>query len=95
MLDTKIMLSSFGLIFLAELGDKTQLTTMGLTASAGNSETLSILIGSVAGISCATILGVAAGRLLSQWLNPEWLRIGGGCLFLVFGALLLMNRMPK
>ena len=92
-MDWKIVLSSFGIIFVAELGDKTQLTTIGLTAN--SHATCSILLGSVLGISFATILGVAVGKLMAQWLDPNWLRLGGGCLFLVFGALMLLDKMPK
>ena len=92
-MDWKIVLSSFGIIFVAELGDKTQITTMGL--SSNSNATYSILLGSVLGISLATVLGVAAGKLLSQWLDPEWLRLGGGCLFLIFGTLMLLDKMPK
>ncbi len=91
-MDWKAVLASFSVIFLAELGDKTQLTAMGLSATSNS--TGSILLGSVLGISLATVLGVGAGKLLGSWLNPDYLRIGGGVLFLVFGVLLLLDKMP-
>jgi Ca2+/H+ antiporter, TMEM165/GDT1 family len=91
-MEWKALLSTFTLIFLAELGDKTQLTAMGLSAT-GKSP-WPILIGAVLGISLATVLGVLAGRLLGTWLNPAYLRIGGGLLFITFGALMLLNKMP-
>jgi putative Ca2+/H+ antiporter (TMEM165/GDT1 family) len=89
-MDWKAFSSSFALIFLAELGDKTQLTAMSLSAT--QSSTFSILAGSVLGISFATVLGVTAGRLLGDWINPNYLRIGGGLLFLTFGILLLTRK---
>lgn len=91
-MDWKAFSTSFALIFVAELGDKTQLAAMGLSAT--QASTLSVLAGSVLGISCATVLGVAAGKLLGSWINPDMLRVSGGILFLVFGVLLLLKRMP-
>jgi putative Ca2+/H+ antiporter (TMEM165/GDT1 family) len=93
-MDWKVFSGSFVLIFLAELGDKTQLTAMGLSATADRQSTAAILLGSVLVISCATVLGVAAGRLLGTWLNPDYLRIGGGLLFLVYGVLMLLDKLP-
>jgi putative Ca2+/H+ antiporter (TMEM165/GDT1 family) len=91
-MDWKAFSTSFALIFVAELGDKTQLAAMSLSAT--QTSTLSILAGSVLGISCATVLGVAVGKLLGDWINPDYLRVSGGVLFLVFGALLLFKRLP-
>lgn len=91
-MDWKAFSSAFSLIFLAELGDKTQLAAVGLSAT--NSHTGSVLLGSVLGISVATVLGVAAGRLLGAWLNPSYLRLAGAALFLSFGLLLLFDKMP-
>lgn len=91
-MDWSAFASAFSLIFLAELGDKTQLTAMGLSASGQN--TGSILAGAVLGISLATVLGVLAGRLLGAWISPTHLRIAGGLLFVTFGVLLLLDKMP-
>ena len=92
-MDWQTFASTFTLIFLAEMGDKTQLAAMSL--SAGSRHTSSILAGAMLGIGVATVIGVMAGRLLSGWLNPEWLRIGSGCLFLAFGTLILLDKLPK
>lgn len=91
-MDWKAFASAFSLIFIAELGDKTQLAALGLSAT--SQSTLSVLLGSVLGISTATVLGVLAGKALGAWLNPHYLRLAGGALFVVFGALLLSGRVP-
>ena len=89
-MDWNAFSSAFALIFIAELGDKTQLAALGLSAT--NSSTGSVLVGSVLGISLATVLGVLAGRWLSAWINPQHLRLAGGTLFIVFGLLLLLRK---
>lgn len=91
-MEWKAFVSTFSLIFLAELGDKTQLTAMGLSATGRHP--WAILWGAILGISLATILGVLAGRLLGTWLNPTYLRLGGGLLFITFGVLMLLDKMP-
>lgn len=91
-MDWKAFASAFSLIFIAELGDKTQLAALGL--SAASQSTLSVLLGSVLGISFATVLGVLAGKALGAWLNPQYLRLAGGALFLAMGALLLSGKVP-
>lgn len=89
-MDWNAFSSAFALIFIAELGDKTQLAALGMSAT--STHTGSVLAGSVLGISLATVLGVAAGKLLGQWLNPQHLRLAGGALFVIFGVLLLLRR---
>lgn len=89
-MDWNAFASAFTLIFVAELGDKTQLAALGLSSTSPS--TGSVLLGSVLGISLATVLGVLAGRWLGQRLNPRHLRLAGGALFLALGVLLLVRR---
>jgi putative Ca2+/H+ antiporter (TMEM165/GDT1 family) len=89
-MDWKAFSSAFVLIFLAELGDKTQLAALGLSAT--NRSTGSVLLGSLLGIGLATVLGVLAGRWLGQRFNPRYLQWAGGVLFLTLGVLLLLRR---
>ncbi len=87
-MDVKIFLTVVLTVFLAELGDKTQLATM---AFATNKEVSAWLIfaGASVGLILAAGLGVLAGNLLSEILNPKILAMAGGCLFLVIGCFTL------
>ncbi|MFQ5699105.1 MAG: TMEM165/GDT1 family protein [Myxococcota bacterium] len=87
-MDWRLAASTFGLIFLAELGDKTQLATLGLAT--GTRSLLAIFVGAslalVATTAIAVVLGEAAARLV-----PElWLRRGAGALFVGVGLFFLL-----
>lgn len=75
-----------GAFFLAELGDKTMLTTAGLAADRG---ALPVWIGSFAAMLAATALAVVAGRGLTRRVRPATLRRVGAGAFLVVGLLTL------
>ncbi len=83
----KIVLSTFALVFLAELGDKTQLAVF--TLAAETTSPWGVLIG--AGIALllstllAVLLAVAVHHLLPDaW--TKWIRVGAGALFILVGA---------
>ncbi len=68
----RIVASTFGAIFLAELGDKTQLAAITLSASTGRP--LSVLVGASAALVTVTILGDLPGRIA----HAHDARNGGG-----------------
>ncbi len=72
--------------FLAELGDKTMLTTAGLAADRG---AVAVWIGSFAAMVAATALAVLAGRALTTRISPTLLRRIGAVAFAVVGVLTL------
>lgn len=72
--------------FLAELGDKTMLTTAGLAADRGP---VPVWIGSFAAMMAATALAVLAGRALTQRVQPRTLRRLGAGAFAIVGVLTL------
>jgi putative Ca2+/H+ antiporter (TMEM165/GDT1 family) len=72
--------------FLAELGDKTMLTTAGLAADRG---AVPVWLGSFAAMAAATALAVLAGRALSGRVSPEALRRAGAVAFVLVGVLTL------
>ena len=72
--------------FLAELGDKTMLTTAGLAADRG---AVPVWIGSFAAMLAATALAVLAGRSLTQRVEPGVLRRVGAAAFAIVGVLTL------
>jgi len=83
----KIALSTFALVFLAELGDKTQLAVF--TLAAETTSPWGVLLG--AGIALllstvlAVLLAVAVHHLLPEaW--TKWIRVGAGALFILVGV---------
>ena len=78
--------SAFGLVFLAEVGDKTQLLSMGFGA---RYPMRTVLIGLTLGFATAGAFAAVVGGLLGAALPAKPLAIAGGVLFLVFAAVTL------
>ncbi len=74
--------------FLAELGDKTMLTTAGLAADRG---LVPVWIGSFAAMVAATAVAVVAGKALTRRVSPELLRRIGAVAFAVVGVATLVG----
>jgi Ca2+/H+ antiporter, TMEM165/GDT1 family len=89
-MDLKTLLSTFGVVFLAELGDKTQLATLALSSS-GRSR-LSVLIGAASALVLTSVLAVVAGEAIGRAVPAVWLRRGAGLLMLGLGVLLLAQK---
>ena len=85
-MDWKIFFSSFALIFLMELGDKTQLTV--LSISAGNDSHGSVLLGAVIALVLSTVLAVLAGSVLQRFVPPHYVHAVAAAIFILFGILL-------
>jgi len=89
-MDWKLFVSTFALIFLAEIGDKTQLSTLSL-AAAGSSRWV-IFAGAALALIATSAIAVLVGEGVSRVIPPVWLRPGAGCLFIVLGVLFLLSR---
>jgi putative Ca2+/H+ antiporter (TMEM165/GDT1 family) len=87
-MDIKFMLTTFGLVFLAELGDKTQLATFCLSADCESSK-LSVFIGSAGALVLSSLIAVLFGDAISRVVSPSWIRIGAGFFFVVVGVWML------
>ena len=68
-------------MFLAEFGDKSQISTIALAAR--YNATL-VFIGSSLGLTAVTGVGVLSGKVLADKVSPRVLAIAGGILFLLF-----------
>jgi putative Ca2+/H+ antiporter (TMEM165/GDT1 family) len=77
-----------GAFFLAELGDKTMLTTAGLAADHG---AVPVWIGSTAAMLASTVLAVVAGRALTSRVTPRVMRTIGAAAFAVVGVATLIG----
>lgn len=86
----KTILSTFLLVFLAELGDKTQLSTMALASK--SSSIWYVFIGSAAALVLSSLIGVLAGSVINRYVPQNYIQIGAGLSFLVIGALLLLGK---
>jgi len=75
----------FGTVFMAELGDKTQLATL-LFAARGDHARLTVFLGAAAALVVAAAIGVLAGSLLSNYVNPRHLQVVAGAGFILIGA---------
>ena len=87
-MDWKIFLTIFGAVFIAELGDKTQLATMLFATDKAVSKTTVFLAASSA-LVVASAIGVLAGSLLSEYINEKYLHYIAGVGFIVIGAFTL------
>jgi putative Ca2+/H+ antiporter (TMEM165/GDT1 family) len=92
-MDWKLFAVTFGTVFLAELGDKTQLAALAFAADAKKPWT--IFIAASLALVVVTAIGVAAGAAASRWMNPAWVRRGSAVLFIVIGAWLLVAEFRK
>lgn len=82
--------ATFGAVFLAELGDKTQLATMAFSASADTARARWLVFFAAAAALVATsALGVLAGSVVSKFLKPQLVERLAGGLFVVLGVLML------
>jgi putative Ca2+/H+ antiporter (TMEM165/GDT1 family) len=84
-MDPKLFLTVFGTVFLAELGDKTQLATL-LFASRPEASKWTVFSASALALVAAAGLGVAAGAVISEHVSPRLLARVAGLGFLAIGA---------
>lgn len=86
----KTIITTFGLVFLAELGDKTQLATMLLVAQ--NKSPLGVFIGSATALVMSSLVGVLAGAAITRIIPPSYIQLGAGIAFIAIGALLVAGK---
>ena len=89
-MDWRIAASTFAAVFLAELGDKTQLATF--TLSAGTPSKASVLLGAATALIATSVIAVLAGGLIGQFIPAIWLKRGAGAVFLVLGVVYLLGK---
>jgi len=89
-MDWKIFGTAFLTLFLAELGDKTQLAVITMTSSTESK--LSVLLGASLALVVVTVLGVAVGGVLSQYIPTEWLQRIVAAAFIIIGVLMLLGK---
>ncbi|MGQ0835193.1 MAG: TMEM165/GDT1 family protein [Gammaproteobacteria bacterium] len=89
-MDMKTFLVVFGTVFLAELGDKTQLATL-LYAADGNAGRWNVFAAAALALVVSTAIAVLAGSLVGKYLPTRYLHIAAGIGFIAVGAWTLMR----
>lgn len=93
-MDTRLFISTFLLIFLAELGDKTQLTAMARAAGSEGGK-WTVFAAAAAALVLSTLLAVTLGRVIARVVPEHVVRLLAAILFLAFGFLLLIGALKR
>ena len=89
-MDAKVLLTVFATVFVAELGDKTQLATM-LYAADREVSKLTVFLGASLALILASGIGVIAGSLLSEYISEKVLHYIAGAGFVLIGIWTLVR----
>jgi len=89
-MDVKVLLTVFTAVFVAELGDKTQLATL-LFAADKQVSKLTVFIGASLALILASAIGVLAGGLISQYVSERYLHYIAGAGFIGIGIWTLLK----
>ena len=89
-MDIKVLVTVFASVFLAELGDKTQLATM-LFAADKEVSKLTVFLGASLALIFASAIGVLAGSFISNYITPKVLNYMAGVGFIIIGLITLIK----
>lgn len=89
-MDWRLMLTTFGVIFIAEMGDKTQLVAM--TMAAQTKKPWTVFIAAAIALTAVSAIGVLAGSVLGNYLPLVWIKRGAAVAFIVIGVLILAGK---
>lgn len=87
-MDWKLALTTFVTVFLAEMGDKTQLATLSFASSGSR---VAVFVGSAVALIATTAIAVLAGGIVARHVPPVWIRRAAGALFLLLGVVFLVT----
>ena len=89
-MDFKVLTTVFFAVFLAELGDKTQLATMLFAADKAVSK-MTVFVAASTALIVATAIGVLAGEIVSEYVSPKSLHYIAGAGFIGIGIWTLVR----
>lgn len=89
-MDWKVFLVIFASVFVAELGDKTQFATM-LFAADKEVSKLTVLLAAATALILSTVVAVAIGSVLSNYINERYLHYVAGIGFILIGVFTLVR----
>ncbi len=89
-MDWKIVLTVLSAVFVAELGDKTQIATL-LFAADKEVSKFAVFLGASMALVLTSAIGVAAGGLISQLISDKHLHVIAGVSFIAIGIWTLLK----
>lgn len=87
----QVALTTFGLIFVAEMGDKTQLAAIAMAAK--TRQPWAVFVGAALALVAVSLIGVLAGALLTRYVPIDVVKKISAVSFLVIGALMLWGKL--
>ena len=90
-MDWKMFFTIFSTVFIAELGDKTQLATMLFSTDKKNS-LLMIFVAASAALVLSTLIGVFAGKFVGTYVSQNTLKNIAGVGFIAIGLFTLLSK---
>mgnify|MGYP000990330183 CR=1 FL=1 len=92
-MDFKLFAMAFGMLFLAELGDKTQLAVFTLVTQ--YHKPLPIFLGASLALVLVTLIGTLFGDLVARYIPAHYLKLAAGVLFVGMGIFILIEAIPE
>lgn len=89
----KLFITAFGLLFLAELGDKTQLAVFTLVTQ--HKTFWPIFLGASAALVVVTLIAALFGDFIQEYIPTEYLQLGAGILFVGIGIFVLKEALTQ
>jgi putative Ca2+/H+ antiporter (TMEM165/GDT1 family) len=89
-MDLKVLMTVFASVFIAELGDKTQLATL-LFAADKQTSKLTVFVGASLALILTSAIGVGAGSIVSQYVSEKTLQVIAGIGFIAIGLWTLVK----
>jgi len=90
-MDWKLFSVTFVTVFLAEMGDKTQLATMALTGE--SKKMVTVFLGAASALVIATLIGVLVGGVLSRYVPENIIRKVAALFFILTGILFFFGKL--
>lgn len=88
-INLQVLGSAFLMIFLAELGDKTQITTFAFASE--SKAPLSVFLGAALALVCSSLIGVVVGGVVGKFVPDRIMKFVAAAVFLGFGAWTLVQ----
>ncbi len=89
-MDLRVLLTTFGIIFLAEMGDKTQLAAM--TMSAQTKRPWAVFLGASLALAAVSAVGVVVGGVVGDYVPLIWVKRVAAAAFILIGILMLLGK---
>ena len=83
--------TTFGTLFLAEMGDKTQLAVLTLTAKTRSP--LSVFLGAALALALVSLIGVMVGSAIGKYVPEDLIKKLAASAFIIVGVLMLWGKM--